>query len=236
MKKKSRSLKIFFMTGLILFLGTTIFPPIVPAQDAEESSALVTQARLTLQNFASDPHMSAFRDLAKTARGMLIAPQVLKGALVLGVSGGNGVLLTRQQMNGPWAGPAFYTVGEVSFGFQAGAEASEVILLAMTERGVTAFLGNSFKLGGSVGIAAGPVGAAASAASANLSADILSFSISKGVYGGISLDGAVVAVREALNSAYYGRKVNPADILILRDVKNPQASNLIETVKKVAGP
>ncbi|MEJ2656547.1 MAG: YSC84-related protein, partial [Desulfobacterales bacterium] len=89
------------------------------------------------------------------------------------------MLLTRQQMDGPWAGPAFYTVGEVSFGFQAGAEASEVILLAMTERGVTAFLGNSFKLGGSVGIAAGPVGAAASAASANLSADILSFSISK---------------------------------------------------------
>ena len=66
--------------------------------------------------------------------------------------------------------------------------------------------------------------------------DILSFSISKGLYGGISLDGAVVAVREGLNAAYYGRETDPLDIIIRRQVKNPRAANLIKAVEKVAGP
>ena len=225
-----------FTTGLFLSLATSVFPAAALADSASEANQLVTKAQLAFEDFASDPNLSAFRELAKKARGILIAPQILKGAFIVGASGGSGVLLTRRRIGTPWDGPAFYTLGEASFGLQIGGEASEVILLAMTERGVTAFLGNSFKLGGSVGIAAGPVGAGASAASANLSVDILSFSISKGLYGGISLDGAVVAVREGLNAGYYGREVNATDILIRRDVKNPQASKLIESVEKVAGP
>lgn len=228
-------MRIFFMTGLILCLGASFFSPLALADKAADADQLVTKAQLTFQNFVSDPNMSAFRDLVKKAKGVLIAPQILKGAFIIGASGGSGVLLARQEVNGPWAGPAFYTIGEASFGLQAGGEASQVILLAMTDRGVTAFLGNSFKLGGNVGIAAGPMGAGASAASANLSVDILTFSISKGLYGGISLDGAVVAVRDGLNSAYYGREVSPSDILIRRDVKNPEAAKLIETVQKTAG-
>jgi lipid-binding SYLF domain-containing protein len=236
MKGKKRSLKIYFVSGLILCLGPAFFPSPALADYATDAGQLVEEARFTFQNFSSDPNMAAFRDLAKNARGILIAPQVLKGAFIWGASGGSGVLLTRQKVNGPWAGPAFYTIGEVSFGFQIGGEASQVILLAMTERGVTAFLGDSFKLGGNIGIAAGPIGAGASAASANLSVDILSFSISKGLYGGIAVDGAVVAVREGLNAAYYGKEVNPTDILIRRNVTNPRAAKLIETVQKVAGP
>jgi lipid-binding SYLF domain-containing protein len=106
----------------------------------------------------------------------------------------------------------------------------------MTERGVTAFLDNSFKLGANAGVAAGPIGAGASAASANLSADILSFSRSKGLYGGISLDGAVVAVRDSWNDAYYGKIVRPVDILVSRTVTNPEASGLINAVAKTGGP
>lgn len=236
MKRKKRSLQIFFMTGLMLCLSAAYFPPSAIADYATDASQLVEKARLTLQTFASDSKMAEFRDLAKKARGMLILPQVLKGAFIIGGSGGSGVLLARQKLDGPWDGPAFYTIGAASFGLQIGGQASEVILLAMTERGVTAFLGNSFKLGGDIGIAAGPVGAGASAASANLSADILSFSISQGLYGGVSLDGAVVAVREGLNSAYYGKEATPTSILIKRDVTNPRAASLIEAAEKVAGP
>ena len=234
--KQSWTLMVFFLTIFNLCLGVVFSPPVVLADNAAESRQLVTKARLTFEKFASDPNMGAFRDLAKKAKGVLIAPQVLKGAFILGASGGSGVLLARTKVNGPWAGPAFYTIGEVSLGFQAGGESSEVILLAMTQRGVTAFLDNSFKLGGNIGIAAGPAGEGASASSANLSVDILSFSISKGLYGGISLDGAVVAVREGLNAAYYGRETDPLDIIIRRQVKNPRAANLIKAVEKVAGP
>jgi lipid-binding SYLF domain-containing protein len=104
----------------------------------------------------------------------------------------------------------------------------------MTDRGVSAMLGNNIKLGADASVAVGPVGAGVSGATAALSADIISFSRAKGLYGGISVDGSVIAVREALNSAYYGQSVQPADILIRRTVSNPHAAGLIATVAKAA--
>ncbi len=204
------------------------------ADDRQEATQLVEKARLTLNSFMSDKNMGAFRDLLKKAEGVLISPQLLKGAFIVGASGGNAVFLARDKKTGRWSEPAFYTIGGASFGLQIGGQASEVILLVMTDRGVTSLLGNSIKLGGDVGIAAGPVGMGAAAATANLSADILSFSRSKGLYGGISLDGAVVAVRAGLNDAYYGKPVSPTDILARHDVRNPQAMSLIEDLSKSA--
>jgi len=204
------------------------------ADDATDASQLVQKAAMTFQNFENAKEMSAFRDLMKKARGVFIAPQVLKGAFIIGASGGSGVLLARDNKSNKWYGPAFYTIGEASFGLQAGGSASEVVLLAMTDRGVTAFLGNSLKLGADVGLAVGPVGAGASAATANLSADIISFSRSKGLFGGVSVDGAVVATRDGLNEAYYGKKVNATDILVRHNVRNRQAAGLIQWVSKAA--
>jgi len=202
------------------------------AADRQDAVQLVERARFALESFMSDSMMDPFRNLVKRTKGIFIVPQLLKGAFVFGVSGGSGVLLVRDEKAGLWNGPAFYTVGGASFGFQIGGEASEVILLAMTERGALSLLSSSLKLGADIGIAVGPVGAGVSAASANLSADILSFSRSKGLYGGISLDGSVVATREELNAAYYGKRVNPTDILIRREVTDPQAERLIEAVER----
>jgi lipid-binding SYLF domain-containing protein len=86
-----------------------------------------------------------------------------------------------------------------------------------------------------VGIAVGPVGAGAEAATANLSADIISFSRAKGLYAGVSLEGAVVATRGALNKAYYGKEVSPTDILVKRTVSNQKAAGLVSAVSKAAG-
>jgi lipid-binding SYLF domain-containing protein len=205
------------------------------ADDKQEAEQLVEKARFTLEDFMADKNMDAFHDLIKKAKGIYIAPQVLKGAFIVGASGGTGVLLAWDEKLKSWAGPAFDTVGGASFGLQIGGQASEVILVAMTDRGVTSLLSNSLKLGADVGLAAGPVGAGVQASSANLSADILSFSRSKGLYGGISLDGAIMAVRGSLNEAYYGKKVAPTDILVRRDVSNPQSAGLIEAVRKATG-
>jgi lipid-binding SYLF domain-containing protein len=209
--------------------------PAFAANNATEASQLVENARMTFENFLTAPNLESFRDLLKKAKGVFIAPQVLKGAFILGVSGGSGVLVTKSADNTKWNGLAFYTIGEISYGLQLGGEASQVVLLAMTDRGVTAFLSNNLKLGADIGVAAGPVGAGAAAATANLSADIISFSRSKGVFGGIALNGAVVAVRDSLNQAYYGRKVSPTDILVRREVSNPQAAGLLTEIRKGAG-
>ena len=226
----------FLAVSMVVYLAVPAFAhdSRERARHSRESTQAVEKARFTLDSFMNDSNMGAFRDLLKDAKGVLIVPQMLKGAFVVGASGGNGVLLVRDEKTGRWTGPAFYTLGGGSFGLQIGGEASEVILLAMTDRGINSLLANSFKLGADAGLAAGPVGVGVSAGTANLSADILSFSRSKGLYGGISLEGAVVAVRGDWNDAYYGRNVSPADILVRHEVTNPHSVALISDLSKSA--
>jgi lipid-binding SYLF domain-containing protein len=228
---KHLSILVFVAVILGAFLSS---PGHVAATDKDDARAIVTKANITYTSFMSDKNFSEMRKLSRTAKGIFIAPQVLKGAFVIGASGGTGVFLVREA-EGKWTQPAFYTIGSVSFGFQIGGQASEVILLAMTDRGVTTLLQSSVKLGADVGLAAGPYGAGAQAATANISADILAFSRSKGLYGGVSLDGAVVDVRDSLNKAYYGKPVTPTDILVKRDVSNPQADKLRASLSRISG-
>ena len=200
------------------------------ANNAMDARHLVDKANMTLTTFYNAKDMGAFRDLLKDAKGVFIAPQILKGAFIIGASGGSGVFMVRDTATHKWSQPAFYTIGSASFGLQIGGQASEVVLLAMTDRGVSALLSDSVKLGADVGVAAGPVGKGASAATANLSADILAFARSKGLFAGISLDGALVKVRNGLNDAYYGAKVTPTDILVRRTVANRYSGRLISAI------
>ena len=205
------------------------------ADDVQQSQQLVEKGRLTLESFAADPNMGGgLRALLKKARGVLIYPQVLRGAFIVGAGGGSGVFLARDEKTGDWSGPAFYSMGQASWGLQIGGDASEVILVALTNRGVMALLSTSAKLGVDAGVAVGPIGAGAEAATANLSADIISYSRAKGLYAGISLEGAVVATRGDLNRAYYGPDASPTEILISRTVKNPHAETLVAAVAKAS--
>ena len=221
--------------GIILSMSLGLFQGRAAlADERTEANQLVEKAQLTLHNVTCDDNMGALRALMPKAEGVLIAPELLKGAFVFGASGGNAVLLVRDKASGTWSEPAFYTIAGGSIGWQVGGQSSEVIFLAMTDRGVKSFLNNSFKLGGDLAVAAGPVGMGASAATANLSADILSFSRAKGLYGGISVDGAVVAVRDSLNRAYYGKEMSTTDILIKQAAMNPQGATLAKAVEDSA--
>ena len=226
------------LTGRVAVAGmVALLLAVAPAwaDDAQDAKALVEKATLTVEQFRTEPNMGAFRDLAKNARGMLILPQMVRAAFLVGASGGRGVLVAREGTSGRWNGPTFHTLGGASFGFQAGADAAEVIILAMTERGVTRLLGPQVKLGGDISVAAGPAGGGASAGTAGLSADLVSFSMAKGLNGGFSVDGSVVGVRTSLNEAFYGKPVSPADIAIKGAAKNPQANALLEKVAQTAG-
>ena len=224
----------FMLIAATVLAAFLIVPVMAAASDKGDAQTTVTKANMTFNSFMSDKNFTEMRKLSRSAKGIFIAPQVLKGAFVVGASGGTGVFLVREE-GGKWTNPAFYTIGSVSFGFQIGGQASEVILLAMTERGVTTLLQNSVKLGADVGIAAGPYGAGAQAATANISADILAFSRSKGLYGGVSLDGAIVDVRDSLNKAYYGKPVTPTDILVKKNVSSTHADKLRASVAKISG-
>ena len=222
----------FFLFSIILLFNLS---PSFAADPAFEAKKVVETSLLTLESFMAEPPSVEFQNLIKKAQGVYITPSLLKGAFVVGVSGGNGVFLVRDKFSGKWMGPAFYTLGGASFGVQAGGQDSEVVLLIMTERGVKSFMRSNFKLGVDTGIAAGPVGGGVGAETANLSADIFSFSRSKGLYGGLSLGGSVVKVRSRLNRAFYGKSVSPAQILIGGRASNPLSKELVEAVTKAAG-
>jgi lipid-binding SYLF domain-containing protein len=198
-----------------------------------ETQQLVDQARMAVDAFQADAKMGAFRDQITKARAVLIAPQLLKAAFIVGAAGGSGVVMVRDPARGRWNGPAFYTLGGASFGLQIGAEASEAMVLAMTERGVNALFKTGVQLGAAANLALGPIGGGAGVATQNLSADLLAFSRSQGAYGGVSLEGAVLGVRTAWNEAYYGHGITPPDILV-RGQSNPKADALVGAVARVA--
>ena len=232
MKKRIKPLHVvrnvifcLLIVGLLAVLSTP-----VTAEDKAEEEALVNNALTTFDQFMADKDMGYLKDHLKDSKGILIVPSLIKGGFVFGASGGHGVLLVRDEKTGAWSEPAFYTIGAVSFGLLGGVQKSQVILLVRTERGLESLYTSSFKLGADVSIATGPVGIGTSAR--GVTADMLSFAISQGIYGGLSLDGSVIGTRDKANYAYYGKPVRPVDIIVAHSVKNPQSDKLRDAVEK----
>jgi lipid-binding SYLF domain-containing protein len=191
----------------------------------------VNASESTFTNFMRDPDMSWLHRNVGRAKAVLIAPQVVKAGWILGGSGGRAVLFARNDQTGSWSGPAFYNVGAASVGFQAGIAVSETVTLVMTEKGLNSLLATSVKLGGDASIAAGPIGAGAGS---DITSDFVAFSRSKGVYGGLNLEGSVIDVAEDWNRSYYGKAVLPPDILSRATVRNAQADRLAAQLQRAA--
>jgi lipid-binding SYLF domain-containing protein len=207
---------------LLIAAGAASAASVAVAQADQRN--LVHDATVTLANFLGDPDMTWLQRNLKAAKAVVVAPQITKAGFILGGSGGRAVVLAHDAKSGKWVGPAFYTLATASIGFQAGISVSEVITLVMTDKGLSSLLADSVKLGGDASVAAGPVGAGARS---DLTADFVSFSRAKGIYGGLNLDGTVVSTSDTWNSAYYGQNVHAPDILIRMTVRNKQAGELL---------
>jgi lipid-binding SYLF domain-containing protein len=235
--RKQQHIRVGAMVIAILTAGMLLasYTPAM-ASDRDRVQLLVDRARITLNDFMSDPNYIWLHDNIKHAKGVLIFPQVIKGGFIWGGSGGTGVFLAKDEKTGKWSEPAFYTIGSVTFGLQIGGEASEVVMLAMTHKAIDSLLSSSVKLGAGVSVALGPVGAGAKANAdiPNVTADFVSFAKSKGLYAGLNLAGSVVGVRNSLNEAYYGKPVRPADILVSHAAYNRGANELRETLRRAA--
>jgi len=222
---------------LVLAAATVAAGCATTPMSSAEPDKLVADAQVTLSNFVRDPDQTWIQDNLNQAKAILIAPQIVKAGFIFGGSGGRAVLLVREAgphpaIAVPWTGPAFYNLATASVGFQAGVEVSEVIIVVMTEKGLNSLLSSSFKIGGDASIAAGPVGAGAKS---TVTADLISFSRAKGVYGGLNLDGTIVNVNSDWNDAYYGGKnLLPPDILIRKTVQSPKSTPLLTAVARAA--
>lgn len=191
----------------------------------DETQGRVRAAETTLRDFTRDPDMSWFRDHVGQAKALLISPRIVQAGFIFGASGGSAVVIARRRGGDGWSGPAFYHMGSGSVGLQAGAQESETVALIMTDKALNSLLSNSFKLGGDVSVAAGPVGVGAGAP---VTADMIVYVRSKGLYGGVNLAGTVIAVDDKGNQAYYGRPATPVDILVTHTVSSPDGGMLAQ--------
>jgi lipid-binding SYLF domain-containing protein len=216
-----------WLAAIVLGSVAGISAPAIAQQDQQ---ALVASAQSTFSDFMRDPDMTWLHANMARARAVLIAPEILKAGWIFGGSGGRAVLYARDAQ-GKWAGPAFYNLGAASVGFQAGLSVSQTLTLVMTEKGLNTLLANSVKLGADASVAAGPVGAGANS---DITTDFVAFSRSKGLYGGLNLEGAVIGPANDWNNAYYGKSVLPPDILVRGDTHNPQGEQLAADIGRAA--
>ena len=197
---------------LALSAAATAAMYVRPAFALSDPQQLVESSRLAFLDMMTDSGYEEMRDYVKQSRALLIFPQLVKGALIVGGEGGSGVLVARNSLG--WSYPAFYTLASGSLGLQIGGQVAEVMLTIMSNKALDALIDNQFKIGGNIGVAAGPIGKGLSAATtSNLRGDAYSFAKTQGLYGGVSLEGAGVLERDAWNTDYYGAGATPEGIV-----------------------
>lgn len=191
-----------------------------------EQQTLVDRATLTMQEMMTQTVSDGPRDLVKRAKGVMVCPRIFKAGFFFGGEGGSCVLLARAG-NGTWSYPAFYTIGSGSFGLQFGIEDNQLLMLIMTERGLNAVLDSQLKLGANAGLAIATVGAGVQGSTtAAVGADIVAFAASRGLFGGIALEGSVMSTDTDWDRAYYGRPFAARQLVMGMQGSNPGADPL----------
>ncbi|HLI85845.1 MAG TPA: lipid-binding SYLF domain-containing protein [Bryobacteraceae bacterium] len=181
---------------------------------ADTAADRLQDSAVVLREIMGAPDKGIPHDLLEKARCIMIVPGLKKGAFIVGGEYGKGFAMCRRPGSQQWGAPAAITMSGGSFGFQIGGSDTDVVVLAMNQRGMERLMSDKFQLGADASVAAGPVGRTAQAETdLELRAEMLSWSRSRGVFAGISLNGAVVKPDQGANEQLYGHKMSNRDIL-----------------------
>jgi lipid-binding SYLF domain-containing protein len=212
----------FLGSASALLAATLLGAPAALAQNSQQVT--VDGARKVLNDLRHDQAFGNAAQLLRQAKAVFIVPKLIKGGFFLGGEGGNGVLLV--QRRGGWSAPGFYAIGAASFGLQAGLEQSEMIMLIMTQKGLDGVLRDDFKIGAQAGISVVTLGSGVEGAIGGASLpDVVVWSSSTGLYGGLTVDGSVIRAEPNLDAAFYGRPLTSRDVLF-GSVDSPRAAPL----------
>ena len=200
---RSRTLIFILAAVIIAATGLTAY-----AEEKAHERRIRLSAEL-IRDMAAQDDAASMADVIKSGKGVAIFPSVTKAGLMIGGQVGEGLVLLRNP-NGTWNGPSFMGLSGASIGIQIGAQSVGLVLVITNEDGLRAFTGgNSFKLGADVAIAAGPVGRDTSAATdSRAKASIYSYSMSKGLFAGMTFEGSVLNQNRDANRAYWGRDMS----------------------------
>jgi lipid-binding SYLF domain-containing protein len=197
---------------MILAVLTLCVAMAAVASDREEDVSRTHKAADVFQEIMNTPDKGIPQELLESAKCIAIIPGDLKFAFVFGGNYGRGVATCRTGHG--WSAPMFVAIDGGSVGYQIGGSSTDIIMLFMNDHALQSLLGDKFKLGADATVAAGPVGRnAAAATDARMSAEILTYARSKGLFAGVSLDGTVVQADKSGDKAMYGEHVDRHEIL-----------------------
>ena len=211
--------------GTLLIAILLVASTALAETDHERQESRLRNAGQVMSEVLNMPDTIPQRVLDRT-ECVIVIPSVLKAAFVVGGSYGRGAMVCRtgEDFQGPWGAPSMVALEGGSFGFQAGANATDFVFLVMNKRGATSLLHSKIKLGGDVTAAAGPVGRAAEAdTDAYMRAEILTYSRARGLFAGVSLEGATLHPDKDGNEALYGSRI-PARIIVRGSGPQPPAA------------
>lgn len=199
------------------------FPKAAP-QGAPDQVEKIEDAVRVLEEMMKESDKSIPVSLIQNCSGIAIIPDVIRAGLVIGGRHGKGVLLVRTSSGG-WSDPAFIDIKGGSIGWQAGVQSADVVLVFRTPRSLDNIVEGDFTLGADVGVAAGPLGRTAEASTDSaLKAEILSYSRSRGLYAGLTLQGSSIQEDRKANRVFYGTDISPKDILAGKATAVPEAA------------
>lgn len=215
----------------------TLIAGAVSAQELNKEQKRLEESGTVLREVLDIPD-DIPRDLLGKAQCVIVFPSVIKAAFVVGGEYGRGAMVCRtgEKFRGPWGAPAMYALEGGSFGLQIGGEATDLILLVMNDRGMESILSSKVKLGGDASVAGGPVGRDASATTdAWMRAEILSYSRSRGLFAGISLEGTTLRPDDDASERVYGHAIKAKDIVRGEKMTVPPTGReLVDALKKSA--
>jgi lipid-binding SYLF domain-containing protein len=227
-----KSLRMLLATGLLMTLIAA------PLRAGDRELLTVESAGEVVHAFADIPLKGIPPAMLQDATGVAVIPEVVKAGLVLGGRFGRGVVLVRQP-DGSWSHPVFITLTGGGIGLQAGIQSTDVILVFKKRHALDSILDGKGKLtlGGDASIAAGPIGRSSEAATdSQLKAEIYSYSRSRGLFAGLSLEGARMSVDQDANIAFYGvRGGRPAEVLAFSAPSLPAVESLKGQLTKLSG-
>jgi SH3 domain-containing YSC84-like protein 1 len=222
------------MKRIFLLISLTVLAGLPASAQKDENKRIENTGNVMVEILNVPDDIPA--DLLDKAECVIVLPSVVKFALGFGGSYGRGVMTCRSGKNfsGPWSAPSMMALEGGSFGLQLGGQATDFVLLVMNKRGADSILSSEVKLGGDVAAAAGPKGRSAAASTdASMRAEILSYSRSRGLFAGISLEGSTLRADNDGNRRLYGKGITAKDVVINSAIRPPDsASVLLSTLNK----
>ena len=226
-------MRVFVLCALVVALLSSLCGTAFAAISSKERDRLVRSGQV-LEEMITTPDKNIPKGMLDHAKCVAVVPSLKKAGLGFGGRYGHGFVSCRSGGTGPWGPVSSFKIAGGSFGLQIGAAAVDVVLLFVNQRGVEKLLKNQFALGGDASVAAGPLGRAATAETdIQFRSEIYAYSRSRGLFGGISLNGARMYQDADVNKDLYGREISPQDILIAPKVAIPaEAQPFISVLNK----